>query len=210
MTDVKQSPLVGYLEQSSEIGNLLQNMAKVSESVGQLEKDATNPFHKNKYVTLGNILGKLIPACKKHNIFIIQTPVHNYGLRTRIHDSKSGEWIETVMMIKPEKVNAQGVGASITYMKRYALAAAFMLNTDSDDDGNEASGKKTANDNLKMTMTKAANLLGDNYKLDAPSIAAFLKTNEDLMKFHKDIGTALQKRKVELASKSAKKTAVKK
>ena len=57
---------------------------------------------------------------------------------------ESGEFIMETYQMKPVKNDPQGIGSSITYQRRYALGAVLGLNIDDDDDGNGASGNKTA------------------------------------------------------------------
>jgi hypothetical protein len=51
----------------------------------------------------------------------------------------SGQWMRSVCPIITAKQDAQGMGAGITYMRRYAMCAMLGITQD-DDDGNSASG----------------------------------------------------------------------
>ena len=56
-----------------------------------------------------------------------------------IRDShSSGEWISQQMSLPMSKVDAQGAGSALTYMRRYALAAVVGV-VQADDDANAAS-----------------------------------------------------------------------
>jgi hypothetical protein len=59
---------------------------------------------------------------------------------TTILAHESGEWISQEMSLPVSKVDAQGAGSAITYMRRYALAAVVGV-VQADDDGNAASIK---------------------------------------------------------------------
>jgi hypothetical protein len=50
----------------------------------------------------------------------------------------SGEWLQSTYKMRPVKDDPQGIGSSITYQKRYAIAGALALNIDDDDDANTA------------------------------------------------------------------------
>ncbi len=96
-----------------------------------------------KYATLDDILSVVKPILAKHNLALIQ-PLTGEGLETIIMH-ESGQCIrETVTlpsMSENKKMNAaQAVGATITYMRRYALSSILCISTDEDSDG--AIGKK--------------------------------------------------------------------
>jgi hypothetical protein len=58
-------------------------------------------------------------------------------LITRITHS-SGEWLQQSMTCPVTKPDAQGIGSSLSYMRRYVLSAVVGIYQD-DDDGNNAS-----------------------------------------------------------------------
>ena len=96
-----------------------------------------------KYATLDDILTVVKPILAKHKMALIQ-PLTGEGLETIIMH-ESGQCIrETVSlpaMGENKKMNAaQAVGATITYMRRYALSSILCISTDEDSDG--AIGKK--------------------------------------------------------------------
>lgn len=96
-----------------------------------------------KYATLDDILTVVKPILAKHKLALIQ-PLTGEGLETIIMH-ESGQCIrETVSlpsMSENKKMNAaQAVGATITYMRRYALSSILCISTDEDSDG--AIGKK--------------------------------------------------------------------
>jgi len=57
---------------------------------------------------------------------------------TTIISHESGEYIAETMSVPVSKVDPQGAGSAITYMRRYALAAVVGV-VQADDDGNAAS-----------------------------------------------------------------------
>ena len=64
---------------------------------------------------------------------------------------ESGEYMEyPPLMVKPEKNTPQGVGSAITYSRRYSLSTVFGITSDQDDDGNEASGKRSNQNNQRQ------------------------------------------------------------
>jgi hypothetical protein len=56
---------------------------------------------------------------------------------------ESGEWISQEMSVPVSKVDPQGAGSALTYMRRYALAAVVGV-VQADDDGNAAVQSKSS------------------------------------------------------------------
>lgn len=115
----------------------------------------TLPKDKNgygyKYTDLDTIVNYIRPILKKHNFAFtqcLQALDGKNGIMTMLIHS-SGETLSGFCLL-PEvdgkgMNNAQKMGASITYMKRYGLAAILGLSTDEDTDG-VAEKQKTCSD----------------------------------------------------------------
>lgn len=130
------------MKTSESINELAKALSAFQGEVKQPEKDAVNPHFRNKYVTLDGIVKAIQAVAPKHGLSFIQIPTTNeqgVAVSTVILHT-SGQYIEFEPMTMPvERKNAQGVGSSLTYCKRYSLAAAFGIVSDEDDDGNQAS-----------------------------------------------------------------------
>ena len=91
-----------------------------------------------KYATLDDILTVVKPILAKHKLVLIQ-PLTGEGLETIImHESGQciREAVSLPSMGENKKMNAaQAVGATITYMRRYALSSILCISTDEDSDG---------------------------------------------------------------------------
>ena len=73
----------------------------------------------------------------KAKLSFVQFPTGK-GLTTILmHDT--GEFISSFMELMPIKEEPQAQGSAITYARRYALSAILGLDTEADDDGNQAS-----------------------------------------------------------------------
>lgn len=163
------------MEKSESIKNLAVALCKFNSEVSKISKDAKNPFFKNNYATLDNIVDEIRPILTKNGLSILQIPGGdgtNVIMKTLlIHES--GEWLESDQLImKPVKNDPQAVGSAITYARRYSLGAFLSLNTGEDDDGNLAThskpqGKQTITldqetelqDLIKQTKAKQADIL---------------------------------------------------
>lgn len=127
---------------SETITELAKALVKFNTEVSRISKDAANPFFKNNYATLDNIIDEVRPILTKNGLSILQIPGgdgENVVMKTMLMH-ESGEWIESdPLIMKPVKNDPQSVGSCVTYARRYSLAAFLSLNTGEDDDGNNAS-----------------------------------------------------------------------
>jgi hypothetical protein len=118
--------------------NIYKKLLKISSKNIKVEKDAKNPFFKNDYTSLNEVLSKIKDELAKENLLIIQSPKET-GLETKIVDVETQEEISSfIQYIKAEDM--QKLGGAITYARRYALISMLGLESE-DDDGNTASGK---------------------------------------------------------------------
>jgi len=101
---------------------------------------AENPFFKSKYATLKDIRDASKAALAKYKLCITQgvasesEEVHV----TTILGHESGQYFETTLALKPEKLSPQSMGSAITYARRYALSAILGMASEEDDDANAA------------------------------------------------------------------------
>lgn len=129
------------MKRSESISSLAKALATFNSKVSKVSKDANNPFFKNKYATLDNIIDEVRPILTENGLTLMQFPSgdgENVSVTTYLMH-ESGEWIESEPLImKPVKNDPQAIGSCITYARRYSLAAFLSLNTGEDDDGNKA------------------------------------------------------------------------
>lgn len=127
------------MNKSESIKNIASAMAKFQGEVKNPPKTASNPFFKSKYTTLDTLIETAKPILESNGLSYIQSCGGDgqFMTITTLLMHSSGEWIETEpLVLKADKVTAQGAGSAITYGRRYALAAALGLASDEDDDGN--------------------------------------------------------------------------
>ena len=126
--------------------NIYSALSQFRSKVKQPTKSANNPFFHSTYVTLEGVMQAVDEATAGTGLSYIQQIKNlksgEVAVQTVIyHDS--GDSIESGWLaLKPEKQTPQGYGSSITYAKRYQLAAMFGISSDIDDDGNQASGQQ--------------------------------------------------------------------
>jgi len=118
--------------------NLFKSLSLFQSEVGSVKKDSKNPFLKNKYSSLDEMIKHCSPILTKNGLSIIQL-VSNDGVNTLLcHES--GESIETGSKLMPVQVSkglshGQAEGVIITYTRRYQYAGILNLSTDEDTDG---------------------------------------------------------------------------
>jgi hypothetical protein len=132
--------------QSESIANLAKALSIVQGKLTYAKKDSANPFFKSKYADLDSVWDACRDLLSANGLAVSQFP----GTYSELDKSmslvtilthESGEWISQEMSVPMSKVDAQGAGSCISYMRRYSLAAVVGV-VQADDDGNAASSPK--------------------------------------------------------------------
>jgi hypothetical protein len=130
-------------KEARSVKNLITALAKARSAMAAPKKSASNPAFRSKFADLASILEAIEPALAANDLIVTQTlrptPVGQELVTTLWHTS--GESLESVATLHPEKQTLQGLGSAITYLRRYSLQALLCLAAE-DDDGNSASGVK--------------------------------------------------------------------
>lgn len=137
------------MEMSQTIGAIAKALSLFQAEVQQPKKDAKNPHFNSTYVPLEGIVDVITEPLKNNSLSYLQntfTIEQDAALQTIVMH-ESGEWIKTDVLKLPAlqkkkdgvtEFNAQGAGSSITYARRYQLAAALGIASEADDDGHGA------------------------------------------------------------------------
>jgi len=155
------------MKTSDSITKIAAALAKAMPAIQNATKDAKNPHYKSSYASLAAVLDATKPVLAEHDIVVIQAAGWdgNCTLTTRLLHV-SGEWIEATAGSPVAKMDPQGVGSAITYLRRYQLAAMCGI-TQEDDDGNVASQRRNPDtgqpnipaaqwDALRLTLERKA------------------------------------------------------
>ena len=105
-------------------------------------KDSTNPHFRTRFVSLDHLIAETRPVLNRHGLSIQQFPgISDLGQPTLVTVLRhvSGERLEYAAPLYLSASTMQGLGAALTYARRYAWAAALGVASDDDDDGNQAS-----------------------------------------------------------------------
>jgi len=127
---------------SEKLDLLATALSKAQSEMPAVPMNAVNPFLKNKYADLAEMIRVASPVLAKHGLSISQQPVSVDGqigvTTTLLHTS--GQWIEDTISLplgdEKGKSLAQVAGSIITYLRRYSFGAIVGLATDEDTDGN--------------------------------------------------------------------------
>jgi hypothetical protein len=134
------------MNQSESIANLAKALSIVQGKLTYAKKDSKNPFFKSNYADLESVWDACRDLLSSNGLAVSQFP----GLYSDLDKSmslvtilthESGEFISQEMSVPVSKVDPQGSGSALTYMRRYALAAVVGV-VQADDDGNAASSPK--------------------------------------------------------------------
>ena len=126
---------------SEQINEIAAALAKAQSKIKTAVKDSTNPHFRSKYADLASVREACADALSANDIAVVQA--HGFDgahvtLTTRLVH-KSGQWLESVYLIKPTKEDPQGYASATTYARRISLSSMVGVVADEDDDGNAAS-----------------------------------------------------------------------
>ena len=166
------------MKTSDSINEIATALSAAQAEIQNPSKSAENPFFKSRYADLAEVLSVVRPAFTKQHLSIVQMPFTSesgqIGVTTMISHG-SGQWMqgEVALPLQVNKNVNQDAGSAITYLRRYALAAACGV-AQEDTDGNLGQkniGKVT---NLKpISQSQATELTALITETDA-DLGAFL------------------------------------
>ena len=123
---------------SSKIDKLAESLSKAQSEIRGAVKKSVNPFFKSNYADLHAVIESSFPYLTKYGLSVIQgNDVDEKGsfyITTMLLHS-SGQWIKSKLKMPITKPDAQGIGATCTYARRFALSAMVGI-AQKDDDGN--------------------------------------------------------------------------
>lgn len=131
---------------SPETDKLFEALAKAQAEIETADKDSVNPHFDKTYADLASVWKACRAALSKQGISVTQWPIpaakpNHVALLTRV--SLGAQWAMSGMEMPVDPpANAQRIGSSLTYLRRYMLAAVAGVAPDEDDDGNAGSGRK--------------------------------------------------------------------
>ena len=131
-----------------------KDLINAQSEIGTLPKDKQGYGY--KYTDFDTVIKTVKPILKKNKLGfcqLLQTTENGKSGITTILFHESGEsvqaWFELPAVVVGKANNAQNVGASISYIKRYALCSILGCSSDEDTDG--AIGQQTRPQNASQS-----------------------------------------------------------
>lgn len=124
------------MKSSNSIAEIASALCKLQIRIEDASANAENKHLKNSYANLQSILETIRGPMSAVGLSFTQLPSYSEDtvyLETVLMHS-SGEWMASTSACPLTKKDAQGVGATLTYLRRYALASLVGI-TQADDDG---------------------------------------------------------------------------
>lgn len=161
------------MKTSEEITEILKAISSFQKEVESPKKSSANPAFKRegkplKYADLDAIIKVVTPALSNNGLSQIQFATSDLEAKAvsviTMISHVSGQYIMSDPLILPAenygKFNAQTIGSSITYGRRYSLSAILGIASEDDDDansqsqGNEKSRETHSNKKEKAPVNK--------------------------------------------------------
>ena len=130
---------------------MFEAMSKYYAEVQNPENTTVNTFFKAKYAPLNEVLNTIRPIMAKYGLSCTQNPGVDKGecsVATLLMHSAGGYIYYPGIKGSPTKGDVQGIGATITYLRRFAINAVAGVSGEVDDDGN-TSARKTTNGTVR-------------------------------------------------------------
>lgn len=151
----EQGQLISY-KTSESTSNIDAALLEFNKEIGSIEKGEVNPFFKNFYCSLDQIISYVRPILAKHDLYLQQFPIYGgegmLSVKTIIKHS-SGEYIMSDSMPIRYGKSAQDFGSTNTYVRRYQLGSVLGLSFEKDDDAN-ANKVSMENNQSQTTSTE--------------------------------------------------------
>jgi hypothetical protein len=132
------------MKKSENINELATALSKCQGEMQPAIKDSINPHFRSKFSTLYSVWESCRKPLSKNGLSVVQTMemINDklYLTTTLLH--LSGQWISSETPVISARQDAQGIGSSLSYFKRYSLSALLgICSADEDDDGEQAMPK---------------------------------------------------------------------
>ncbi len=144
------------MEQTNHIKDFMAGQSSLETAI----KNSSNPFLKNKYADIQEILDKVKSAFHENNYIIVQeggADENGEFIDTKLIHT-SGNLFNCKIYLQYKKGDMQSLGGAITYARRYGLLSVTGIPVD-DDDGTSAIGTEAAQHKAMERATKLENWL---------------------------------------------------
>ena len=170
------------MNKSEQIGQLAAALATAQGAMAAARKDSQNPHFKSKYADLASVWDAVRGPLSAHGLAVVQTlTTAETGAvavtTTLAHES--GEWVSDTVSLMPAKMDAQGLGSVVTYLRRYSLSAIVGGYADDDDAETDrrAMEAKAAPPTLSVDQVVDILALAQEVGADVAKIAPFYRVD---------------------------------
>jgi len=135
------------MKHSEQIDKLSEALAKAQSKIAPAEFDKANPHFKSRYASLASIMNACRHPLATAGLAVVQSCGMDEAGRmtvTTMLSHESGQWISGTLTMRSAQETPQGHGSTLTYLRRYSLAAMVGVVADDDDDGQAGSTKPTS------------------------------------------------------------------
>lgn len=135
------------MQTSKENTKIFSALFQVQAAITGVERNASNPFHNNRYATLDAVIKTAREPLHMAGIVFTQAPGRFANgcleVTTRLTHADSGQWLSITMDVPLARVDAQSAGSAITYGCRYSLMAILGM-PPVDDDAEASMGRPSS------------------------------------------------------------------
>jgi ERF superfamily len=148
------------IERSDRIDQLMTALARAQAKMQNPTHDKWNPHFKAHYTSLAGVRDAVMPCLAAEGIALTQIPSaeDKIVLITTGLWHTSGQYLCSTLRFPVTRPGDQGFGATIAYMRRYALMAICNVAGDEDDDGGPVRDKEGEHRPAVPTLTPKAPL----------------------------------------------------
>ena len=178
------------MNKSENIANLALALSKAQLELSNPKKTSANPFFKSKYADLSEVINVSKTILAEHGLSVMQFLSYTDMVHVEtmmLHST--GEWISETLSLPIMKHDAQSIGSTCTYARRYSWAAICGL-AQEDDDANASVGngnkpvlatKPTVVPNTKGWQNAKAAFIRDGNLLAVLNIATMSSEHQALL-----------------------------
>lgn len=146
------------IDKSEGFAKVLAAIAKANAVTEHATKNKKNSHFKNEYADLSEVIDCIKSAYSEQGLAVIQTPTYEGG-QVKVYCtvvSQEGDFVTFAPSEAPaSKLDSQGVGSAITYLRRYSASAMAFITQD-DDDGKDASVQQGKAPKINVGQEKEA------------------------------------------------------
>ena len=151
---------------STSISTIAKALAAASADLRNPAMDATNPGFKSKFISLVGLIDSLRAPLHAHGIIVLQPVSSPVAGRVRVKTvllHSSGEWMSSTADL-PSGATAQSFGASVAYLRRYALQSMLGVSGDADADDDGEAERVKAEKPAKRVASSASPVIPSEYR----------------------------------------------